>query len=176
MCSRNLGQDAVELLHLRAAADDMAGALVQAKTLAQGSAGAGCVQTFRDAIEHCSQFFNGEGLGEIVSGTHAHRLNGRLHRGGRVHDEYSRIRLQEFDFTQQSKTFPGWYFQFKQDDVKSVPVQKSACFRSSLHLLRKKPHFEGDFRAGSASGRILIDDEEMQLASARHWRSKVCHS
>ena len=68
---RNAGQNPVELLHLRALAENVAHALAGAEPLAQSAAGRIERVPFRQTPQHGAQLFAGKRFDEIVAGSEA---------------------------------------------------------------------------------------------------------
>ena len=94
---RRLGDDAVELLHLRRAADDGAEAFLALHLLAQDAVLAGELQVAEHAVQDQAQLFQVEGLGDVVVGALLHRLHRRLHAGVAGHDDDDRLRTPPLD-------------------------------------------------------------------------------
>ena len=83
-----LGDDAIQLLHLRRMAHHLAEALLRLQLLAQQPVLGGQLQMSSHPLQFQPQFVEVEGLGDVVVGSQLHRLYCRLHGGKAGHDDH----------------------------------------------------------------------------------------
>ncbi len=174
---RHLGQNAVELVHLRAAADHVAQALGRAQGFAQPAAGAfhRALRPFHRPLQHRGQFIHGKGLGEIIGGPGAHRLDRGGHRSVRCHHHHAQVRIERLDLVQQAQAFAEWGLQIEQQDVDTLIAQQGTRRRDGGNSLRHKAKVSRYLAARRTNGCVLVDHQKMKLAGALHGSRHSCH-
>ena len=117
----DLGEDAVELLHLAGAADHGAQPLREPQPLAQLAGGVVGDQAGGGAIQHRRELVHGEGLGQIIGGAAAHRLDGRVDRARGGHGDHRGLRVEQLDLGDQLQPLVGARGQVDQQNVGGRP-------------------------------------------------------
>ena len=112
--------------------------------------------------EHCRQFFEREGLGQIIVGAGAHRLDRRGDRGkGRHHDD-CHLRVQHLDLFQQLEAGPCRRLEIEKEDVDAVAAQQAAGGGKIFDGVWGESPAGGDFAACRSYRGVFVDDQDMQ--------------
>ena len=163
--ARHLGEDAVDLLHLRRAADQATHVLLCAQPLPQTAALQVEVQPLARPAQHTGQLLQREGLGQVVAGSDAHRL----HRGGDGgkgrHHHDARLRIQALDLAQQLQPAAAGQLQVEQKHIHRLLPQHAQRLRHIARRERDETHPGGDLAARLAHRSVVVHH---QKAKRRH--------
>jgi hypothetical protein len=155
----HLGQNAVELLHDRGAADQVAHAGLAAQTIAKGPVVQIEGAPLAGALQHCWDLLQGEGLGQVVGGAGAHRFYCRGDGGEGCHHDHHSVRVPGVDLLEQHQSAGAGQLQVQQDDVDDAARELRTGHRQRVRRLHGEAHAARDFRASVAHRLIVFDDE-----------------
>ena len=91
---RHLRQNAIDALHLRAAADQGAESIPEVCFSRSRRLSVSKCPSLGGALQHIRQFVHAERLGQILARAGAHCLDGRRHRGVRGHHHHDGLRVE----------------------------------------------------------------------------------
>ncbi len=159
---RDLGEDAVELFHLARAADHGAQALREPQPLAQLARGGVGGERGRGALEHRRELVHGEGLGQVVGGSAAHGLDGRIHRAGSGHGDHRGLRVEQLDLGDQLQALVDAGGQVDQQNVGRAAAQQAPRLAQVAGALDRVTEAGGNLGAGRAHRGVRIHHQQVQ--------------
>jgi hypothetical protein len=160
----NLGEDAVELFHLAGAADHRAQPLREAQPLAQLAGGGVGDQRGGGAVQNGGQFIHGEGLGQVVRGSAAHRLDGGVDRARGGHRDHRGLRVEQLDLGDQLQALVRARGQVDQQDVGGAAAQHAARLSQVAGALHRVAQAGGNLGAGRADRGVGVDHQQVQAS------------
>jgi len=160
---RDFGEDAVELLHFRRAADEVTHPLLGAQPVAQPAAGEIEGAPLGRPFQNGAQFVGGEGFDEHVVGPGAHRLDRRGDGGAGAHHHHRRLRMKRFDLLKQFQAVDG-AFQVEQQDIDTVVAQYSPGGGRSVYPVGQIAQAGDNLAARGTDSGVLIDHKDIHTA------------
>ena len=119
------GDDAVELLHLRRAADDSAVTLLGLELLAQHAVFTFELEVVGDALEQKLEFIDAEGFGHVLVSAILHGLDGRLHRAIAGHHDDEGFGTLGLDVAESLQAARARQTQIEQNGIDGLVLQKA---------------------------------------------------
>src|SRR5579863_3417394 len=157
-----LGDDAVELLHLRRPSNDAAEPLFRFHLLAQNAVLGLELQVAAHALQQQLEFVQAEGLGHIVVGAMLHGLHRRLDGSVPGYNDHNRLRPAILDPAQGLQPAGAGQAQIQQHRVKALQVEQAVgMFRGISHEYRVAERLR-HLAAGFTNRALVVHDEQVE--------------
>jgi len=164
---RRLGDDAIELLHLRRATDDGSEALLALHLLAQDAILAGKLQVPQNPVQDQPQLFEIEGLGDVVVGALLHRLHRRLDAGIAGHHDHHRLRTAPLDLFQNLQPAQSRQPEIEQHHVDAGRIQHPEGVLGIVRYVGGITDALGNIPATLPDRALIIHNEQIQQVGLR---------
>ena len=155
----DLGDEVVDLLHLRARADDVLEAVFLLDDLPQVAVLADEALVIERALDGELQLIHLERLGDVVVGAELHRLERRLHRLVRRDQDDRRLRQHLAAFAEDVEAADLVHAQIGDDELRGVHGEVFQRLLSGSVGHRLMSTFLADVGDDRDHSRVVIDDE-----------------
>ena len=159
---RRLGDDAIQLFHLRRSAHDAPETLLRFDLFAQDPVFGFQFQVTGNAIQQEPQFIQAERFGHIIVSAILHRLHRRLHSAVACHYHNHRIWPAAFDLVDRFQAAGSRQTEIEEHGIDALGLQDAIRVFSRICAEGIEPQQLSNLPARFPDGAFIVHDEQVQ--------------